>query len=225
MKKTQLAGPFTYRKAILAAVCSYVLLTSGAVSTCLAEEVEFYTNGEKWVVHINPGPKTVKQSNIQQTQFISAQEAAPAESQSAESQSAESQPTEEAIPTAEAVPSPESTTQPPPPLMTEGEAVPVTAPIDCPPAMASRYLEVYASIPFFRSEYVANPSYRHEATMEILFGQLRPTVVHKYQPRAADYVTPDINYVQPYSFYRHGRRYNYNFWYPGPSIRQYYRRY
>jgi hypothetical protein len=36
------------------------------------------------------------------------------------------------------------------------------------------YAEVYRSIPYSRTEYVANPSYRHDATMEVLFGQLRP---------------------------------------------------
>ena len=41
------------------------------------------------------------------------------------------------------------------------------------------YEEVYRSIPYSFTEYVANPSYRHEATMEILFGELRPTVIHK----------------------------------------------
>lgn len=44
------------------------------------------------------------------------------------------------------------------------------------------YRHVYESIPFIRSEYDANPSYRHETTMELLFGQLRPTVIHKHQP-------------------------------------------
>lgn len=39
------------------------------------------------------------------------------------------------------------------------------------------YQEVYESIPFRRSEYLANPSYRHDATMEILFGQMRPTTI------------------------------------------------
>ena len=42
-----------------------------------------------------------------------------------------------------------------------------------------RYREVYNSIPFSRAEYDANPSYRHDATMEFLFGQMRPTVVHR----------------------------------------------
>lgn len=36
------------------------------------------------------------------------------------------------------------------------------------------YAEVYNSIPFSRTEYQANRDYRHEATLEILFGQMRP---------------------------------------------------
>ena len=39
------------------------------------------------------------------------------------------------------------------------------------------YAEVYNSIPFSRTEYMANTDYRHEATLEILFGQLRPKTV------------------------------------------------
>lgn len=58
------------------------------------------------------------------------------------------------------------------------EIVPMLGCVD----LARKYREVYASIPFIRSEYEANPSYRHEATMEILFGHLRPTVVHKHAP-------------------------------------------
>lgn len=44
------------------------------------------------------------------------------------------------------------------------------------------YREIYDAIPFSRTEYEANPSYRHEATMEILFGEMRPTTIHRYQP-------------------------------------------
>jgi hypothetical protein len=45
------------------------------------------------------------------------------------------------------------------------------------------YLEVYNSIPFRRSEYLANRSYRHVATIEILLGQVRPkTVVNVIAP-------------------------------------------
>lgn len=41
------------------------------------------------------------------------------------------------------------------------------------------YREIYAAIPFDRAEYEANPSYRHEATLEFLFGQQRPMVVER----------------------------------------------
>jgi hypothetical protein len=39
------------------------------------------------------------------------------------------------------------------------------------------YEDMYNSIPYRESEYVANPSYRHDAAMELLFGQMRPTQV------------------------------------------------
>jgi len=42
-----------------------------------------------------------------------------------------------------------------------------------------RYAEAYRSIPFNRAEYDANPSYRHEAAMELVFGQMRPTTIVK----------------------------------------------
>jgi hypothetical protein len=41
------------------------------------------------------------------------------------------------------------------------------------------YPQVYNSIPFSRAEYEANPSYRHDATMEFLFGKMRPTVINR----------------------------------------------
>lgn len=41
--------------------------------------------------------------------------------------------------------------------------------------LKQRYLQIYNSIPFNRAEYVANPAYRHDATMELLTGQPRPT--------------------------------------------------
>ena len=50
---------------------------------------------------------------------------------------------------------------------------------------SASYSEVYNSIPFRRSEYTANPNYRHEATIELLLGQIRPkTVVNVTAPAA-----------------------------------------
>jgi hypothetical protein len=44
------------------------------------------------------------------------------------------------------------------------------------------YQQIYNSIPFNRAEYDANPSYRHDTAVEMMFGQMRSTVVHRYQP-------------------------------------------
>jgi hypothetical protein len=61
------------------------------------------------------------------------------------------------------------------------------------------YDAVYRSIPYSYTEYLANPGYRHEATMEVLFGQLRPTTVHKqYQPQPIVNVLPSP--YQPYIY-------------------------
>lgn len=48
-----------------------------------------------------------------------------------------------------------------------------------PAVLPMTYAQAYAQIPFSRSEYEANPSYRHDAAMEILFGQMRPTVISR----------------------------------------------
>ena len=52
------------------------------------------------------------------------------------------------------------------------------------------YSEVYNSIPFRRSEYLANPSYRHEATVELLLGQIRPKTVTNISMPAATCCSP-----------------------------------
>lgn len=46
-------------------------------------------------------------------------------------------------------------------------------------ALVRLYPQVYNAIPFSRAEYQANPSYRHDATMEFLFGQMRSTVIQR----------------------------------------------
>lgn len=69
------------------------------------------------------------------------------------------------------------------------------------------YWRVYRSIPFLRSEYIANPSYRHDATMEILLGQLRPTVGKQQapQPRPHHTLFPfENNFYRPNSYYALG---------------------
>lgn len=59
--------------------------------------------------------------------------------------------------------------------------------------MTQMYMEIYKSIPFIRAEYEANPSYIHDSTMEILFGQMRPTVIHRGTTRVY-HNYPDYGY-------------------------------
>ncbi len=89
--------------------------------------------------------------------------------------------------------------------------------------VAADYEAVYKSIPYSRAEYLANPAYRHEATMEILFGELRPTVIHKQdkpqrvynQPQI--YNAPDVYRPQlPWSWNRPGNAYGFGYGY-GPA--------
>lgn len=48
------------------------------------------------------------------------------------------------------------------------------------PVIYRTYRDAYRAIPFSRAEYLANPSYRHDAAMELLFGKMRPTVIHRH---------------------------------------------
>lgn len=41
------------------------------------------------------------------------------------------------------------------------------------------YAQALAQIPFSRAEYEANPSYRHDSAMELMFGAMRPTTIVK----------------------------------------------
>lgn len=44
------------------------------------------------------------------------------------------------------------------------------------------YADAYAQIPFYRSEYEANPSYRHDAAMELVMGMMRPMMISRQTP-------------------------------------------
>ncbi len=60
------------------------------------------------------------------------------------------------------------------------------------PAVAD-YKTVYNAIPYSRAEYLANPGYRHEATMEFLFGEMRPTTIHKQDTPRRIYNLPPLH--------------------------------
>jgi hypothetical protein len=78
---------------------------------------------------------------------------------------------------------------------------PATRSVDLVPGVLPRtmsYTEAYASVPFSRTEYEANPTYRHQAAMELVFQTLRPTtIVQNSTPRAFRY--PD-SYQIPYPY-------------------------
>lgn len=59
------------------------------------------------------------------------------------------------------------------------------------------YQQAYASIPYRRHEYLANPSYRHEAAMELLFGKMRPTTINK-QVTSRWVPEPELTPYRPY---------------------------
>ncbi|TWT64287.1 hypothetical protein [Rubinisphaera italica] len=89
--------------------------------------------------------------------------------------------------------------------------------------VAADYEAIYQSIPYSRAEYLANPAYRHEATMEILFGELRPTVIHKEDKPQRVYNQPRINDVPevyrpqlPWNWNGPGRAYGFGYGY-GPA--------
>ena len=51
----------------------------------------------------------------------------------------------------------------------------LTAPAGAPRMLT--YQQAYDSIPFSRAEYEANPGYRHDAALELVFGTMRPTTI------------------------------------------------
>lgn len=64
------------------------------------------------------------------------------------------------------------------------------------------YVVAYNSVPFSRAEYDANPSYRHDAAMEMLTGQLRTKIVNQYPaPDPEPFVDPILNgtFLLPFS--------------------------
>lgn len=114
---------------------------------------------------------------------------------------------------ADALPMPPSPAEVPP---STPAAAPCPNPFDVTQERVRAYRELYDSIPFSRAEYDANPSYRHDATLELLFGQLRPTVVQRQQTRVQvelPAVTPPPWAYNPYGmnalfypFYQSGVR-------------------
>jgi hypothetical protein len=108
--------------------------------------------------------------------------------------------------------------EPPAPGAQAGTAPSGPAPMKIVP---NRYEQVYRSIPFSHAEYAANPSYRQETAMGLLFNQFPYTSINKNVgvPRV-----PQYGYVTPYqtnTWYRtwtwSGTPPYYNSWCPTPG--------
>ena len=65
------------------------------------------------------------------------------------------------------------------------------------PVCTPSYWAIYRTIPFSRAEYNANPSYRHEAAMELLTGNPRPPKIHINSPPSAAPI--DFFPINPYN--------------------------
>lgn len=76
------------------------------------------------------------------------------------------------------------------------------------------YAQALASIPFSRAEYEANPSYRHDSAMELMFGQMRPTTLVRqtmpYFSRYPDFIRNRFQ-IFPYPYQAPSLNMNY-FW-------------
>ena len=67
---------------------------------------------------------------------------------------------------------------------------------------ASMYRDVYNSIPFSRVEFNHYPNYRHDATMEFLFNQMRPTLMNRNTSAVShDYYGPMYSSYMGYPYY------------------------
>ncbi len=74
------------------------------------------------------------------------------------------------------------------------------------------YSDVYRSIPFSRAEYVAHPSYRSEATLGLILGQMP-------YPAAGEPPVAQYGYVAPYLYDNtYGTPTFYNMYYSMPEV-------
>jgi hypothetical protein len=57
------------------------------------------------------------------------------------------------------------------------------------------YRQIYESIPFSRTTYLANPAYRHDATMEFLTGIPRQSVHSSYEAQLNGPIAPQPEFL------------------------------
>lgn len=85
----------------------------------------------------------------------------------------------------------------------------------------AEYQRIYQSIPFSRAEYLNNPGYRHDTTMEILTGNPRHQTViqhnHEHKQPVKRIARPELpsRVIQPYSGFGIGFPWSSPVWYRG----------
>ena len=169
-----------FSKTVLGTVCGLALLAAG--STRAQEQTAKVFEFDGWQVTIAPG---------QSTPAAKTPAAAPIRAGSVIRPASFLQDVNE-IPV-EPTPVPES-------APTNAAPRTPTAPRD-PVLLAQQYKAIYESIPFLRSQMHDNPSYRHDAAMEILFGQMRPTIIQRSKVEMTR-TGPATQYIpSPYSKY------------------------
>ncbi len=179
------------RRAFLLALVPAVLLVGHLAK---AEVVRVPTeDGGTWTITISPADRIVA--------ALDDQPAPPAEAENPFSPpQAEPTPQAEAIPTP--MPEESSTPMPPAPAPQAETQLPETPDVVAPelyespetgiaiipnggkPSPAAEYRRIYESVPYSRTEYLANPSYRHDTAMELLTGIPRQSAGQgNYVPR------------------------------------------
>ncbi len=81
------------------------------------------------------------------------------------------------------------------------------------PSPGEEYRRIYESIPFNRAEYNANPSYRHDSTMEILTGNARHQTIVQHSTVPGARPRPERRLI-PYRYNNRRSGLNYYFYFP-----------
>ena len=152
-----------------------ISLAAGALGlsslSAAPDVVEFDQNGERWSVTILAQQEPAEETDVVITPARQVGAADPAAEGETDIVITPARQVEAADPfdgEPPAPPAPETA----PPENGQAEELPSD-----PKELAALYESVYQSIPYSRSEWEANPGYRHDATMELLTGNPRPPFV------------------------------------------------
>ncbi len=166
---SQVRNPLLRRAFLMALVPAVILAGRMAKSDVVRVPA---ADGGDWRIAITPAATQFVQASADEAPAAAPGEAAPAAPEAAAA------PVEVPAPVAAPV-APEAAPQA---AAADAGIMIVPNPIASPEAVA--YAKIYNAIPFNRTEYLANPSYRHETAMELLTGNQRQIVVHRhYKPQ------------------------------------------